>query len=236
MSEFKSGIILRNKCIIVQDDNESHTELLKNLKIDDTYENATRTFVRAELVPPDSEWWTDPSTWKFIVDQDILPDWFEDDEKRYEFEFREEVSDWATEHIFIDKQIEVLSDGYYRLKRCCVAKISRNAVAVVDDSNIEIMERNAIISYMYGKSCVDKMINNSEVDFIYDFSVIREMHDRSNITKMHNQSSVDIMYDNAYVNEMYDNSSVKEMHENSRIWAMHDKATGKIIRKNERGY
>ena len=225
MSEFKSGIILRNKCVIVQDDNESHTSLLKALKIEDSYGNATKIFVRAELVPLKNEWWSDILTWKFVVDQDILPYWFEEDRGRYEQEFREEVSDWAKKHIFVDKHIDELSEGYYSLKRCKVSRISKNAVAIIGDTDIDIIDNNSVVSYMRGNSHINRMVDNSEVSFIYDCSAIKEMHDRSNITKMNDTSLVEAMYDNSFINEVHDKSRIKEMHGNSRIWAIRDESS-----------
>ena len=81
MCRFKSGIILKNKNVIAQGENNSHSDLLEKIRIEDTTENAMRVFVRAELIPPNNEWWTDVDTWKFNVDQDIVPDWFETDKK-----------------------------------------------------------------------------------------------------------------------------------------------------------
>lgn len=81
MCEFKSGIILKNRNVIAEGENDSHSDLLEKLNIEDTTENAMRVFVRAELLPPNGEWWTDVDTWKFHVDQDIVPDWFDLDKK-----------------------------------------------------------------------------------------------------------------------------------------------------------
>lgn len=51
MCRFKSGIILKNKIVIAPEDNESHSDLLESLGIKDDYIGASKTFVRAELVP-----------------------------------------------------------------------------------------------------------------------------------------------------------------------------------------
>ena len=71
MCEFKSGIIFKNRVVVAPEGNDSHSDLLESLGVEDTAENATTKFVKAELLPPDDEWWTNPSTWKFHVDQDI---------------------------------------------------------------------------------------------------------------------------------------------------------------------
>ena len=138
MCRFKSGIILKNKCIIAPGGNDSHNTLLESLGIEDTRTNAERVFVRAELVPKNDEWWInpkdDPDKWRFWVDQDILPDWF--DHEKYEQMFREYVCDWWTAHVLVDRKIDELSSGYYRLKRCEIKKLCNDVVVILDSSQV----------------------------------------------------------------------------------------------------
>ena len=101
MCKFKSGIILKNKVVVAPTYNDSHSSLLKCLGIEDSYQNATRTFVRAELVPNDDDRTTDPKGWKYIVDQDIVPEWYEEDPDRYEAEFRAAVGEWVKENMVV---------------------------------------------------------------------------------------------------------------------------------------
>ena len=51
MCQFKSGIILRNRVVLTPDGNESHTDLLNQLGMEDNYMNASKAFVKAELIP-----------------------------------------------------------------------------------------------------------------------------------------------------------------------------------------
>lgn len=93
MCRFKSGIILKNKVVVAPGENDSHSDLLESLGINDDYFGATNVFVRAELVPANDEWWIDPAEepdkWRFVVDQDMRPEWF--DESEHEKIFREAV-------------------------------------------------------------------------------------------------------------------------------------------------
>ena len=86
MCQFKSGIILKNKVVVAPIYNDSHSALLNQLGIEDDYENAARKFVRAELVPKNKNRAIDPKEWKYIVDQDVVPDWYSEDPGRYEGE------------------------------------------------------------------------------------------------------------------------------------------------------
>lgn len=95
MCEFKSGIIFKNRVVLAPLGNESHSSLLESLGVEDSEFNASKKFVRAELIPPEKYIITsDISKWEYRVDQDIVPDWYSNDPERYEEEFRESVKDF----------------------------------------------------------------------------------------------------------------------------------------------
>lgn len=97
MCQFKSGIILKNRVVLTPEGNESHSDLLKRLGIGDTHMNASKKFVRAELIPKNNDRMTDVKDWRYNVDQDIIPDWYEKDPGRYEQEFRNAVEEYMKE-------------------------------------------------------------------------------------------------------------------------------------------
>lgn len=109
MCRFKSGIILKNKVVLAPDGNESHSDLLENLGIEDTDMNALKTFVRAELIPKNGDKMTNVKNWKYKVDQDIIPDWYDKDPERYEQDFRNAVEEYMKEW---RKQFKLIC-GYY---------------------------------------------------------------------------------------------------------------------------
>lgn len=91
---FKSGIILKNKVVLAPEGNESHSDLLNSLGIEDDRMNAMKVFVRAELLPPNGNKAVTVDKWEFNIDQDITPDWFNADRGKYEMEFRDTVKDY----------------------------------------------------------------------------------------------------------------------------------------------
>ena len=105
MCTFKSGIILKNRVVLTPEGNESHSDLLESLGIEDTYMTSSKTFVRAELIPQNNDKMTNVKEWRYKVDQDIVPDWYEKDPKRYENEFRNAVEEcmkeWRKQFKFI---------------------------------------------------------------------------------------------------------------------------------------
>lgn len=97
MCNFKSGIILKNRIVLAPDGNESHSDLLESLGIEDSTDNAYRVFVRAELTPKNYNKALPVEEWKYKVDQDMVPNWYEEDPQRYEQEFRDAVKDYLKE-------------------------------------------------------------------------------------------------------------------------------------------
>ena len=191
MCRFKSGVILKNKCVIAQGDNDSHSDLLEELGIKDDYIGARKTFVRAELIPENDEWWInpaeEPNKWKFIVDQDVVPEWF--DKEKYEAEFREYVCDWWKDHVLVDQKVDELSQGYYRLKRCEVKKLCKDVKVLLDNSTVTEMWDNSTVTEMWGNSTVTKMRDNSTVTEMWGNSTVTEMRDNSTVTEMWGNST-----------------------------------------------
>lgn len=94
MCNFKSAIILKNKVVLAPTWNESHSRLLESMGIEDTTFNATKKFLRVELLPKNGDKTSDISEWRYKVDQDNKPGWYEKDPARYEQDFREAVRDY----------------------------------------------------------------------------------------------------------------------------------------------
>ena len=140
-------------------------------------------FVRAELVPEDDEWWLDPEEypekWKFVVDQDIVPDWF--DKGEYEKIFREGVCKWWKTHVLVDEKIDELNSGYYRLKRCEVKRICNDVKVLLGSSQVGKMYDSSQVGKMYDSSQVGEMCGSSQVGKMYDSSTARDFKNYPNI-------------------------------------------------------
>ena len=156
MCRFKSGIILKDRIYIP--DHDRHTNMLNELGIEDTRENAERVFVRAELIPPNNDFFAPVSEWTLNVDQDILPDWFvkEYEEKR----MREGMQSWAEAHIHVGKSNLIITEGMHLLKNSTVTAYDQSVVRAYGQSMVRA----------YGQSTV-KACDQSTVE-AYDQSMV----------------------------------------------------------------
>jgi len=143
MCKLKSGIILKDRVFIP--DYESHTDMLEELNIDDTKKNAGERFVRVELRPEGNDIFTPIDTWKFWVDQEVLPDWFvpEFDRER----MVEAVGEWADSHIYTDKSNFSVSGGTFYLKNCKNVACDNSEVWAFDNSTVRAYGNSEVRAY-----------------------------------------------------------------------------------------
>lgn len=115
MCVFKSGLIFKNRMVLAPEGNESHSDLLRSLNIEDTTENAMRMFIRAELSPKDGNKALPVDEWIFKVDQDITPSWYDEDPKKYEEEFRNVVKEYMKK--YMENKIVICEQIWTPIKR-----------------------------------------------------------------------------------------------------------------------
>ena len=144
MCQFKSGIILKDRVFVP--DYDSHTDMLTELGIKDDYIGASKKFVRAELIPQNGDVFTDIETWRFKVDQDITPDWFNPEE--YRPRMIEAVKEWAKDHIHIGVDgLKISSGTDHYIKDC-------KDVEICGSASIKYVCGSASIKYAKGQAVI----------------------------------------------------------------------------------
>ena len=180
MCQMKSCLVLKNRVFCPAYD--SHQYMLKELGIEDNETNAMKTFVRVELIPPeatfnyfDDKYFTSLqaplSEWKLVVDQDILPDWWEP--AIYRPAIEEEVQKWLDKYVLINQEEKTIvgngqKDKYYLYNCKDISLIDTNSVMkncsdiwceggnsiIAIDSKISSGETLDIQYYIYGCSAL----------------------------------------------------------------------------------
>ena len=173
MCKLKSAIILKDK--IFMPDYDSHSKMLEELKITDDYFNASKVFVRAELTPENGDAFSDIDGWKFSVDQDITPEWF--DEKDCTERMRKAVKEWAKTHIFIGQNDLKISHGENIFIKDC------KNVDICGNATVEYICGNATVKSIYGNAMVISSRytkwNNSASLIIADNATFKDCYSRT---------------------------------------------------------
>ena len=231
MCQLKSGILLKDRVFIP--DYDSHEDMLKELKIEDTEDNAKRLFVRAELIPPNDDVFTPVSEWKYRVDQDILPDWYvpEVDEKR----MRDAVAEWAKEHIHVGEKIEEINSGTHWIKDGTVGVIGGSAEIrelcgsvdvenICDSAKVGCVYDSAKVGYVYGSSKVEYVYGSAKVENICDSATVGYVYGSAMVGCVYGSAEVGNVLGCANVLNVYDYSKVVNVCESATVVNVYDYA------------
>lgn len=184
MCRFKSGLIFKDRVVLAPMYNESHSRMLERMEIEDSDFNARKVFVRTELLPYNDDFMSDINKWKYIVDQDVTPDWYDEDPERYEDMFRESVKEWRINNIIeicgqpCTKLKEENGNTYYHL---CEPLFKSE---FGDDNNYanstvrkKLLEHEFTLSLQkeYGDALVPVTMNLTSLDGLKDYGTVTDV-------------------------------------------------------------
>ena len=233
MCKLKSAIILKDK--IFMPDYDSHSKMLEELGITDDYINASKVFVRAELSPENEDIFSDIDGWKFSVDQDITPEWF--DEKDCAERMRNTVKEWAKTHIFIGQNDLKISHGENIFIKDCknvdiygkamVKYICGNTTVknIYDSATVEYIYGKATVEYIYGKATVEYICGSTTVENIYDNATVERIYGNATVENIYGDATVKYIYGNATVESICDNATVERIYGNATVENIYGDAT-----------
>ena len=213
MCKLKSAIILKDR--IFMPDYDSHSIMLEELKITDDYFNASKVFVRAELVPENEDVFSFIDGWKLCVDQDITPEWF--DEKDCAERMRTAVKEWANTHIFIGQNYLKISHG--------------ENIFIKDCKNVEICG-NATVEDICGNATVEYIRDEAKVKYIRGNAKVECICDEANVKHIRGNAKVEYICDEATVYNICSYAKVKYIRGNATVYFICDEATVEYIRGN----
>ena len=184
MCRFKSGLIFKDRVVLTPIYNESHSTMLEKMGIEDTDFNARKVFVRAELLPYNDDFMSDINKWKYIVDQDVTPDWYDVDSKKYEDMFRAEVRDWRDNNIFeicgqpCTKLKEESGNTYYHMcKPLFESKFGTDNNYANSAVRKGLLEHEFTLSLQkeYGDALVPVAMNLTSLDGLKDYGTVTDV-------------------------------------------------------------
>ena len=174
MCKMKSGLILKDRVFIP--DYDSHSDMLEELGINDTEENAERLFVRAELSPSNGDVFSPVDTWAFNVDQDIVPEWFVKDVEKDRMV--EAVKEWAKDHIHIGvDSLKINSGSNHYIKDCKDVEIYGSATVkdICGSATVKDICGSATVEYIYGSATVKNIYGSATVKNICGSATVKNI-------------------------------------------------------------
>ena len=155
MCQLKSCLVLKDR--VFCPDYNSHQQMLEELGIEDDYLHASKTFVRVELTPPDNtKSLIEPlDRWTLKVDQDIVPEWW--DEKADRQRVEEAVEIWRKGHVFTGGKHIVTTGTVYAYGDAEVHAYNDATVAAYDSTIVKAYSNAKV--YAFGKTTVETVSN-----------------------------------------------------------------------------
>lgn len=224
MCRLKSAIILKDR--IFMPDYDSHSDMLSELGIKDDYLAASKKFVRVELSPVDNDAFSDIDSWVLKVDQDIKPEWF--DEDTYLPIMREKVKEWAKDHIHIgvDRLILTTGENHY-IKDCKDINIGGNASIndVCGNTIINDVCDDATINSVYGDVIIKNVYDNALIRWVLGNVAVHRVCSNATIKHVGGKATVDYVCGNAVLQKVYDNATISSIWGNATICRIENNAT-----------
>ena len=139
MCQLKSCLVLKDR--VFCPDYNSHQSMLEELGIKDDYLHASKIFVRVELTPPDGiRSPMEPlDRWTLKVDQDIVPEWW--DEKADRQRVEEAVEIWRKGHVFAEGEHSISAGIVYALGRATVKACGSTKVEAYGRAMVKAWDR-----------------------------------------------------------------------------------------------
>ena len=166
MCQLKSCLVLKDR--VFCPDYNSHQQMLEELGIEDDYLHASKTFVRVEFTPPDNtKSLIEPlDRWTLEVDQDIVPEWW--DEKTDRQRVEEAVEIWRKGHVFTEGKHIVTTGTVYAYGDAEVYVYNNATVEAYDSAKVKAYGNAKV--YAFGKTTVET-VSNAPVEAYGDATV-----------------------------------------------------------------
>ena len=215
MCKLKSAIILKNR--IFMPDYDNHSQMLEELGIKDSYLNASKTFVRAELSPVNGDPFSDIDGWALNVDQDITPDWF--DVEDCAARMREVVKEWAKTHIYIGVDNLTISAGEnYYIKDC-------HDVVVCNSATIQYVGGSATIQAVCGSATIQNVCDSATIWRVFGSATIRCVCGSATIQNVCDSATIWRVFGSATIRCVYDFATIQDVFGSATIWRVFNSAT-----------
>ena len=214
MCQLKSGIILKNRVFVPEYD--SHTQMLEELGIKDDYFNASKTFVRVELSPTDGDVFSDIDTWKLSVDQDITPEWY--DEDRYKPQVVEAVKEWAKDHIHIGVDDLKISTGRNHYIEDC------KGVGICDSATVKYIRGSATVEYICDSATVKNICDSATVKNICGSATVKYICGSATVKNICGSATVEYIRGSATVEYICGSATVKNICDSATVGYICDSA------------
>lgn len=167
MCQFKSALVLKDRIFLP--DYDSHDKMLQELGIEDNFTNASKVFVRVELSPADGHIFSAVDGWELEVDQDILPEWWNEAERLPQL--KELVETWMRKHTIYAGKHEVADGIWFATDSAAVTAYNSATVKAYNSATVTAYDSATVKAYNSATVIIPKRFATDGVIELNDDSV-----------------------------------------------------------------
>ena len=191
-----------------EDVSDSHEDIIEYFNLKEQNVRGEITLVRVEVVPPDSDYTLPVSKWEFMLDQDILPDWY--DAEATEKACRKELAAWKRAKIILPSKKLAVLDG----KRCVVRVYS----------TIKKIHGEAKIDHVCGKAKIGHVYGEAKIDYVYDEAKIGHVFGKAKIGSVYDEAKIDYVCGKAKIGTIFGKAKIGHVYGEAKIDYVYGKA------------
>jgi hypothetical protein len=215
MCKFISLVATKSK--VFGDGNlDSHEDIIKQAKLDDSKPKELLTFCRVEITPKDNDIFNhNISNWVLKVDEERTPDWWSDKQ--------EKMCLLKVKSILADKSIFLIGGEYeeinedIRFVKDVKIKILKGTVQEVYDGGT--------VQKVWGGGTVQKVYDGGTVQKVYDGGTVQEVCDGGTVQKVWGGGTVQKVWGGGTVQKVYDGGTVQEVYDGGTVQEVCDGGT-----------
>jgi hypothetical protein len=230
------SMIVRKNDVLWSRLHDSHTEIRAEFSVPEETDASGR-FIKAvavEITPPDDDWNAPLDQWRFKVDQDLLPDWW--DAADAERHVREVLPDWVAACLVRRGErrecaegdcLIVADGGHVEPVRGTIRQMSGNATVrgVRGNATVRDVRGNATVSDVYGNATVRDVWDNATVRDVRGNATVSDVRGNATVSDVYGNATVRDVWDNATVRDVRGNATVSDVYGNATVSGVYDNAT-----------
>jgi hypothetical protein len=204
MCNFLSGIALKNGDVLTHPMLDSHSDLVRYFKLPDTVAYVER-FAKVELTPAD---WMDPATWRFRLDEEMVPAWWEDVAAKVEQTLRSIAG-----RMIIRGEHELLVDGCWIIGGEAKVRDVRSGriMRVQDSATVSDVRGSATVRNVRGSATVRNVWGSATVRDVGDSATVRDVWGSATVSGVGGSATVSGVGGSATVRGVWGSATVRDV-------------------------
>jgi hypothetical protein len=206
MCEHAAAILTRTDVHWCETD--SHTHEIERLGLRDDGARSP-DFVRVEITPPDKDFSQPLSEWRYHVDQDSVPDWYEP--RSAEAAVRDALPAWVATHVVLpDQHRDEITSGLVVAIYGHVDSIggSAHVDSIGDSAHVNWISGSAHVNWIGDSAHVNWIGDSAHVNWIGDSAHVDSISGSTRVYRICNSAHIDSISGSAHIDSIYGSAHV----------------------------